>query len=342
MIKKSIAKVGISFSNLKRNIKNFFYDISVFLHSKINKKKKQVTLKSKKRNKLVFYTLLLIFPMVQFLIFYVYVNFNSILLSFQKWDVDNAKFVFLGFDNFSNVINDLLHDPDMKLATVNSFKIYLCGLLIGLPLNLIFSFFMYKKIPGHGAFSIILFLPQIISSLVISLMFKYIVEYAIGDLNGILDYGQTLLSNKKTGFPTIIFYGIWASFGTQILIYTNAFSKINTELVEYGKLEGMNLLQEFYHISLPSIFPTITIFLVAGVAGIFTNQAALFNFYGTGAQPYMQTLGYVFFIKVLKNDVAGFAQYPYASAAGILFTLIAAPLTFLVKWVLEKFGPREE
>ena len=197
---------------------------------------------------------------------------------------------------------------------------------------------MYKKIPAHGIFRVVLFLPQIISSLVISLMFRYFVEEAMPEL---LD-GMNLLLNKKTGFGTMIFYGIWASFGTQILIYTNAFSKISPELVEYGKLEGMNLWQEFIHVSLPAIFPTITIFLVAGVAGIFVNQASLFNFYGTGAKTHLKTLGYIFFVQVLKSESAAYALYPYASAAGLIFTLVATPITLLLKWALEKFGPRED
>ena len=329
------------FSKIFRFIGSIIYSIQVKLHKIFHKKEKKLTMSSVKRRRKIFYAALLAYPLAQFIIFYVLVNFNSILLSFQTWSTETSSFYFTGFNNFKDVINDLFNDADMKVAFLNSIKIYLAALLIGLPLNLIFSFLMYKKIPGNGAFRIVLFLPQIISSLVISLMFKYIVEYGLGNLGGKLAFDQTLLSNRKTGFPTIIFYCIWASFGTQILIYTNAFSKINPELVEYGKLEGMNMWQEFFHISIPSIFPTITVFLVAGVAGIFTNQAALYNFYGAGASTHMQTLGYIFFVKVLKNNDAAFAQYPYASAAGLIFTIVAAPITLLVKRLLEKYGPNE-
>lgn len=326
------------FSFLKAVISDFFYDISVKLNKVFHKKQKVTNIKTKRRNQKIFYTCLLIYPVAQFLIFYVFVNINSILLAFQTYDVDTATFYYTGFNNFIDVVYDLFNDVEMKTATINSFKIYFFSLVIGLPLNLIFSFLMYKKIPAHGIFRVVLFLPQIISSLVISLMFRYFVEEAMPEL---LD-GMNLLLNKKTGFGTMIFYGIWASFGTQILIYTNAFSKISPELVEYGKLEGMNLWQEFIHVSLPAIFPTITIFLVAGVAGIFVNQASLFNFYGTGAKTHLKTLGYIFFVQVLKSESAAYALYPYASAAGLIFTLVATPITLLLKWALEKFGPRED
>ena len=331
--KKSIFKV----------VSDLSYDVSVKLHGLFKRKdnNKITTLQAQKKKKLIFYTLLLIFPVVQFLIFYVLVNVNSVLLAFQEFDSKTATFNFLGagqgFDNFKEVIDDIFNDIEMKTATANSFKIYFCSLLIGTPLNLIFAYLMYKKIPAHGAFRIVLFLPQIISSLVISLMFRYFVEVAMPSLIGV-----NLLVSKGSAFNTMIFYCIWASFGAQIIIYTNAFSQISPELIEYGKLEGISMWQEFFMVALPSIFPTITIYLVAGVAGIFTNQAALFNFFGAEARSDVQTLGYIFFVKVLKSEAASYAQYPYASAAGLLFTVIATPLTLLIKWALEKYGPKED
>lgn len=334
----------IIFINFIRTfIKDKLYDFSVWRHKiykKVFKRKKAKTIRSKRRGELIFFLSLVAYPLLQFIIFYIGVNINSIFLAFQKFDIDSAKFIYLSgnelFTNFRMFISDFTGDPAMITATKNSFFLYVSSMVIALPLNLMFSFFIYKKVPGKGAFRVVLFLPQIISSLVVSLMFRYFVESALPSIIGI-----NLLQNVDTGFSTIIFYVIWASFGTQILLYTNAMAKIDDSLVEVGQLEGMSLLQEFWHVTLPLIFPTITVFLVIGVAGFFTNQAGLFNFYGTSARTDLQTLGYVFFIKVIRNNEASFAQYPYAAAAGLLFTLVAAPLTLFIKWLLEKYGPSE-
>jgi len=336
------SSIGEFFSMIIRWIKDFFYGISVAIHQGIGKlrkgEKKMGTMSTKRRKELIFFICLVAYPMIQFLIFYVGVNINSILLAFQKFDLDTSTFAFLGgeelFENFSRFINDMVDDSTMIIATKNSVKLYLAGLLIGLPLNLVFSFFLYKKIPGAGFFRVVLFLPQIISSLVVSLMFRYFVENALPAL-----IGQNLLTQKTTGYNTMIFYNIWAGFGSAILIYTSAMTKIDDSLVEFGQLEGISLLQEFWHVTLPLIFPTVTIFLVSGIAGLFTSQASLFNFYGTGARQDMKTLGYIFFVNIMKAENASYAQYPYASAAGLLFTLVATPVTLVVKWALEKFGP---
>ncbi|MDD5292824.1 MAG: sugar ABC transporter permease [Candidatus Izemoplasmatales bacterium] len=334
-VKKLLKPLIIFLILIGRWFKDFIYSIEVMIHRIFKRSNdKPKNLGAKRRGELIFFIALIAYPILQFFVFYIIVNINSLMLAFQEFDPATASFHFKGFQNFALFLRDISQDPQMKQAAINSLTLYLSTLFIALPLNLMFSYFLYKKVVGKGIFRVVLFLPQIISALVVSLMFRYFVENAISQI-----IGFNLLQTRSTGFPTIIFYTIWASFGTQILIYTSAMSRIDPALVEYGKLEGMSMLQEFWHITLPSIFPTITVFLVVGVAGLFTNQASLFNFYGPSARGDLQTIGYVFFVKVIRNTDASFAQYPYASAAGILFTLVAAPVTLLAKNLLEKYGP---
>ena len=334
------------FSRGLKIIRDALYSLSVSLDRAKKKAfgknvRKAKTMTSRRRGELLFFIALIAYPLAQFAVFYVAVNINSIFLAVTHFDVDGASFHFnegsMLLDNFAAFFRDLKSDAAMGTAAKNSLVLYLCGVFIALPLNLVFSFFLYKKVPAHGFFRVVLFLPQIISSLVVSLMFRYFVENALPDLTGI-----NLLTTKRTAFPTIVFYTIWSGFGTQILIYTSAMTKIDESLVEFGELEGVTLFQEFTRVTLPLIFPTITVFLVAGVAGLFTNQAGLYNFYGGGAREDLQTLGYVFFVKIVKADNASYAQYPYAAASGLLFALVATPVTLLVKYLLEKYGPKEE
>ncbi len=336
VFKKTKAIIARSIFKIKSSIKWLLYSISVKIYHLLHKKKNEkVKICTARRQKKIFFWCLVALPLLQFFIFYIVVNINSILLAFKTFETETATYYFSGFQNFTKFISDITNEPTMVMAAKNSLRLYLAALTFGLPLNLIFSFFIYKKTPGHRSFRIILFLPQIISSLVVSLMFRYFVEELLESI-----IGFNLLQSKDTGFSTIIFYCVWASFGTQILIYTSAMSKIDESLVEAGKLDGMNYFQEFFRITLPLIYPTITIFLVVGVAGLFTSQASLFNFYGAGARADLQTIGYIFFVKVFRNTEASFAQYPYAAAAGLLFTSIVVPITFLAKYLLEKFGPK--
>ena len=128
-------------------------------------------------------------------------------------------------------------------------------------------------------------------------------------------------------------------FGISVLLYSGAMSGIDNSLIEAAKLDGATSLSEFWHVVLSSIFPTITTFLVVGVAGIFINQMALFNFFGGEAPNSLSTFGYYMFVKV---EDANIAQFPRLSALGILMTVVAVPITFVVKYLLEKFGPKTD
>ena len=324
---------------IKDCIKDFFYDISVKLTPK---KKKIKSHNAAKREALIFYILILALPLLQCCIFYIGTNVNTIALAFEKYDFETGKYVWNGVQNFKDFFESLKTSTVLSYAISNSLKIYLVGLFIGLPLNLIFALFLYKKVPGTGFFRVVLFLPQILSGIVTSVMFAYFVEGALPAV--FTKMGATfpdLLNGPEYAFSTIVFYCIWAGFGSQLIIYGTSMSGVDESLIEAGKLDGLSTFGEFFKIVLPMIFPTITTYLVIGIAGFFTNQASLYNFYGQNAQEYTQTLGYYLFVKVI-GSTATLGDYPMASAAGLLFTCIAAPLTILVKYLLERFGPSVE
>jgi ABC-type sugar transport system permease subunit len=230
----------------------------------------------------------------------------------------------------------------LLIAAENSLVVYFLSLVIGTPLGLFFSYYIYKKMPGSSAFRVLLFMPSIVSGIVMVAMFQFFVEQAVPqlwkDVFGIEIRG--LIENPDTRFGTILFFCIWSGFGTSVLMYSNAMSGISQEIVESAHLDGATGIREFISITFPMIFPTLSTFLITGVAGIFTNQFALYSFYGGGASPEIQTYGYYMYMKT-KNATSE-AEYPILSAMGLWMTVVAVPLTLVVKWLLEKFGPSED
>ena len=150
---------------------------------------------------------------------------------------------------------------------------------------------------------------------------------------------EPLLIGPKSLMPTIYFFNIWASFGAQILIYTGAMDQIAPEIIEAGEVDGVKPYQEFFFIVVPMILPTVATFMVASVAALFTNQASLYSFFGDNVDAENYTIGYYLFELVNKSGV-GKTLYTYASALGIVCTLIAFPLTLGMRRLLE--GKKEE
>ena len=363
-------KILYPFTVAGRAIKNVFYDMSVGIYNlfcKItgaDKRKKVRSQKSYKIGEAIFVWALLAYPLLQFLVFYVGVNLNSILLSFQELEeytvlVDGmatyaTRWKWLSgsefFSNFEKFFTELTEQIYMSTILTNSLTAYLVSTLIGLPLNLTFAYVIYKKVPCSGFFQVMLYVPQMVSSVVISLMFSKFISFSLPtfindflDLDTLLNVAPLqpdLLDDTSTGFGMNLFYSLWAGFGSQLILYAGAMSRIPDSLIEFGELEGITLFREFFNVVIPMVYSTITVFLVTGIAGIFSSQLALYNFYGEGANPVFRTFGYEFYVMVVGGN--GKEEYPYASAAGLIFTLIVAPITLVGRHLLEKYGPTVE
>ena len=305
---------------------------------------KRSKMSGEKRKDLLFYILMMIFPIGQFSIFYIGVNFNSFLLSFQKIDLLSGNITWT-FDNISNAFEDLTSSASMLPLLKTSVLSYLLLLVIGTPLGVLFSFYIYKKLPFSNGFRVILFLPSIISAIVMVTIFQFFVERAIPAFALKLFDVQIrgLMENIGTRYATIMFYNIWVGFGTGVLMYSNGMSGISPDIVESAHLDGAEGIREFWYITLPLIYPTLSTFLITGVAGIFTNQINLYSFYGAAAPVGVQTYGYYLYMQTqLVQSMSAEAEYPPLAAMGLLMTYVAVPLTMLVKWALEKYGPQQE
>ena len=280
-------------------------------------------------------------PVCQFAVFYIGVNMQSLLMAFSRVDMVNNTSEWT-LDIFRNAFSDMFLTTNMLSFWKNSFFIYFAALFIGLPLGLFFSFAIYKKVPLSGTFRVLLFLPSILSVLVMATIFQIFVEEIIPVIVNQITGNkiQGMIENETSRYGTIVFFNIWFGFGTSVLMYSNAMTGVSEEIVESAHLDGVSGFKEFFHITIPLIFPTLSTFLVTGIASIFANQMSLYAFYGGDAPSNLQTYGYYIFVKTAR--ATGRAEYSSLAAMGILMSVIAIALTMFLRRLLEKYGPKED
>ena len=299
---------------------------------------------SKKRflvnRELWFYIIMLAFPVTQFCVFYIGVNLNSVLLAFKSYNNTSGRYSFVGAENFRQVFAAIGGNTLTQVAIRNSSILFILGLAVGTVLALLFSYYFYKKKIGSEIFRVFLLLPSVLPSIVLVIMFSFFSDDALPailsrglnmDING-------LLANPDSRLGTIFFYNIWIGFGTQILLYRGAMSQIDPSLEEACRVDGGGAIIEFVHIVIPQIFATLVTFILTAIAGLFINQANLYSFYGETASGKVQTIGYILFVPVAKNE---FSLFPYTAAFGLMCTMVVVPLSFCTKYFMEKYGPRD-
>ncbi len=336
-------KIKEFFYMIKSFLKDFFYSINVRISNMFPKKKKDWD-HHNRAEKIFFYGMMAL-PLLQFAIFYVYVNFNSIMLAFKDYDVLTGKFVFNGMGNFKAVFESLTTDEGiLYTAFKNSLINYALGLIVVTPLALFFSFYMYKKMMCSEFFRVVLFIPSVLSSIVLVSIFNILADKGFPFLMQAIKGGDMpigLMSSPDTAFPMVLLYSIITGFGVNVLMYSSAMSKISVSVVESAELDGASLLREFFAICLPLIYPTLTTFLTVGVVDIFTSQLNLHAFFAGGAYTQNYTIGYYLFILVASKD-ENIANYPFAAATGLVFSCVAIPITLFLRYIFEKFGPQTE
>ncbi len=266
-----------------------------------------------------------------FLVFWLYVNFNSILMAFQQQTKGGLIWTLENFERFFRELK--IADFQLGLAIKNSLLLFVSGTIISLPLGLLCAYYLYKRVPGHSMFRVIFFLPSIISAAVMVTLFKYIVMPS-GPLNELLSLlcGRKVriewVTDEKFSMFTILFYCVWTGFGGNIVLLTGAIYRIPEDVMEYGRLEGVNMSQELFLIVIPLIWPTLSTLIITSTAGLFTASGPVLLF--TEGQFKTMTLGYFIFDKVQLG------QYYYPSAIGLVFTVIGVPLTLFVKWLCDR------
>ena len=212
-----------------------------------------------------------------------------------------------------------------------------------------------------GFFKVVLYMPALISGLVFAILYNRVMYDGYMELRSIIDYGNTehvneyegLLYDVNTCFFAVIFFNVWCAFGVNILMYSGAMSGIDESIVESCHLDGCNLIQEFWYISLPLIFPTIIALTITSITGIFNSQAGLLSLYGeqlsglpTEGVRQIKTIGFQMYIFTkgitdLRDQLYGSAKHTATQlcAYGLCVTLVVIPIVFGVRGLLYKYGP---
>ncbi len=125
-----------------------------------------------------------------------------------------------------------------------------------------------------------------------------------------------------------------------MLIYVGTMASISDSCIEAAQIDGVNAYQEFWYIVIPSIFKTLSLFIVTNIMVIFNGNGGIFNFFGQNASEKLYTFGYYLYIELLSAQ-GNVIYFPELAALGLALTSFAIPIMFTLRWLFEKYGPTE-
>lgn len=219
--------------------------------------------------------LILIAPTIICLIIFLYIPFvNALQTSFYKYNGLGALTDFVGWKNYTKVLGD----PKFIRSLVNT--VYLIAVsFLAIPIGFIFAYILYIGVPGKKIFNAGLFIPYLISMVVVGCIWRIIYDPTIGPMNQLLKmaglgkYAKAWLSRPETALGAIAVTWIWRSYPFNMLIMYANISKMPEDFLEAAQIDGANFWQKLFYIIIPYLKPTFGVLAMLTV----TNGLRLFD-----------------------------------------------------------------
>lgn len=295
-----------------------------------------VNIFSKKYNKEVLLTaVVLVSPLVIGLtVFYFIPIVQSVYYSFTEVGRFGGS-SFIGLDNFRRLFQDSI----VWKALRNTLKYAIFTVPIGSFISIIIATLLNSKIKGEGIYRVIYFLPAVTMTSAIGMIWSWMYNSQYGIINQILAIfginGPNWLTDPNWAMTSLIIVGVWASLGQSIVLYLAALQGISKSFYEAAEMDGANLLEKFFNITVPQITPTIFFNVLTSLIGsLQVYDLVMLMFRRTNpALEEVQSLAYLFYEQsFVMND----KEYGAAiSVVLLILTLVITAIQFKAqdKWV---------
>lgn len=289
----------------------------------------------KDRKKKVFIAWCIIPALLLFCLFMVYPIIKGFSMSLYSWGglSDNAKFI--GLDNFKTLFADEYFIKALK----NTGFLLLVFPSITIVFSLLLAIFLTQgKLKEKNFYRLVFFFPNVLSMVVIGVLFTYIYDPSIGILNsffgmlGIDSLQLAWLGDPKTVLWALAMAMVWQAVGYYMVIYMAGLDGIPPELYEVADIEGATFWQRFRYVTLPMIWEIVRVTLVFFITGVF-NLSFIFVNVMTGGGP---DGGSEVLLTYMYKQAFVNSNYGYAMAIGVVIFIMAVGLALILNKITKK------
>jgi multiple sugar transport system permease protein len=268
-------------------------------------------------------------PLIYFFLFRIAPTIFSFFLSFMKWDLLSPNKVFVGLDNFKFV----LKSPAFRMAMVNTMEYVVISVPLMIVISLSIALLLNSIARGQGFFRTLVFIPYVTSTVAISWVWKWMFMENGGVVNGLLRAvglgAQPFLQSTTQSIYVVMSNIIWQNIGFNTIILLAGLMQISKSYYEAAEIDGANSWDQFRHITIPQLNPTLVYVAVMGTIRTLQVFTQVYNIAGPEGGPLNSTTSLV--LEIYK---AAFTSYKMGRASAmtvILFVIILAITIFQMK-----------
>lgn len=288
-----------------------------------------------KKNKVILFMLI---PAVLYYFIFMYVPMAGIIIAFKRLDYAAGIFGsdWVGFDNFKF----FFMSGQAFNVTKNTFLYNLVFIVVNTSLQITVSIFLSEMRNKYikKTTQTLMLMPYFISWVVVGAFIYNIFNYEFGALNTVfkslglepVDVMGTVGAWKYI----LVFFNAWNGVGYGSIVYMAAITGIDRELYEASELDGANIFQQIWRITIPSIKPTIIIMILLNVGSIFRGNFSMFyQIIGNNGLLFNSTdvIDTFVFRSLMKTQEVGMA-----SAAGLYQSVLCFAIIMITNGIIKR------
>ncbi len=288
----------------------------------------------KTRGKTLFFWSILLPALIVMLWLTVYPMITVFLTSFQNYNYISGRRRWIGLGNYRNILTDQVFLTSFKNTIVYCFSTTFLEVFLGTALALVF----YGNFRGKSIFTILLILPMMLSTMVVSSVWKTLFHYNIGLLNTILS--QIGLSrvgwliDPKIALWSLVLVDVWQWTPFAFIVMQAGLSSIPQEVFEASVVDGATYRQRLFRITLPILRDQILLLCLLRTIDTFKIFSKVFALTGGGPGNATETTSFFVYREAFQYFNLG------RSSAASMITLVAVVLMSIF-YLRKMLNPRE-
>ncbi|RLL47146.1 sugar ABC transporter permease [Oceanobacillus piezotolerans] len=288
-----------------------------------------------KKQKYMFLAFCLVPTFVLFSIFTLYPLVSGLYYSFFDWSGASDNKEFIGLGNYVRLFNDaiipdtIIHDYFLVVTKV-------IGIMI---LALFFAVALTQlKIKEAPLYRIVFFFPNIMSVVVIGILWMFIYNPSLGLVNsglgflGLEQYARPWLGDENWALPSLVLPSVWAGIGLFMLVLMGAISNISKSFYEAAEIDGATKWQQFWRVTVPLIWPQIKICILYIVITTLNGSFVIVQVM-TGGGPNNST--HVMGSYLYQQAFVQF-NFGYGAAIGVMILVLSLITVVILQFILRR------
>lgn len=266
--------------------------------------------------------------LVLYLVFMVWPFFQSIWFAMTDWNGASATKTFVGLANFAELARDSLFWKALRNNLIWVVIGTIAPLVIGLGLALL----MWSRPKGFTLFRTVFFLPHILLTVVIGIIWGWIYSPIFGILNkwldsiGLQDISRGWLGDPRTALFAVLVAAIWAEIGFVFVILLAGLQNVSRDLLEAATIDGANGWQRLRDVTIPQLANVLNVITALLLIGGFNVFDIIFVMTQGGPANATETMATMTYTEAFTQNRVG-----YGSAISLVMTAISlvASVAFL-------------